>query len=643
MKKEYKVKLAEKNEVDETLTFVMGRFNAARDYARKGFWSTWKGARKLYNSQRVAVNYAGNSDTFVPETFTIIQSVKSNVIGGKIKTIFLPTRRDQTGDTKTLNALSEQWWVQDKTKLKCSWAMDDSLVVGNGYLWQYWNGKYPCNTYVPTEDNFFDPQATNYSNLRYGGYRYLTTMDDLKAEKITNPDYNSEDEKSEARVSRYKNLDKISEYGKVGIWKKGNDKTSKQLREEMTAGSVLGTGVETSDIIEVIVYYDKKQQVRIANRCTVIEEVDTWAKRDATVINSQDDAGRPIPVEIPEIEPFIPVAPARDYVDGAMWYARGEVEVIGDLQELLNDTQNQKTDNLSYSQNQMVILDPSQSHKINEIQSAPGAVLTLPPGSIEFLTKPNIGADADNEMYRLQSMMRRATAADELVQGSGSTGATTATEVNATLNMAGTRFGSKLENYESEFFAILSNNMFKIAQIFMTTEEAVRMVGQKGVEWKNYNPGEYLGNWDVKVALEGTARYVQEEEKQSAMQFYLMASKQPFVNQEQLFKMTATALFDKDDQEIDKLVQQVAPVTPKKIAPKVSISYKDITDPQAREALVAQAITAGPSIKEEQPQGMGQAPGQPDMSQMPQSNAENAVSADVQQGAGINVPGMPQA
>lgn len=600
----------------ELLAEIIGKFDSARKYYQKGYKDTWANARKLYNSQRVAVNYAGSSDTFVPEVFSIIQTVKSNVMGGKIKTEFMPTRNDQTGDVRTLNGLMDQAWTQDKTKLKSSWAIDDSLQVGNGYLWQYWNGSYPCNLYIPTEDNFFDPSATNYENLRWAGYRYLTTKQDLEAEQMTNPDYNPEDEKSEAMVARYKNLDKIEDYG---VRKQQTDKTAKALREEMVAGSVLGDGAK-DDIVEVIVYYDKKRCVKIANRCTVIENDKTWAQREATTIESFDDMGNPVPVELPEIKPFIPVAPARDYVDGAMWYARGEIEVIGDLQEVLNDTQNQKTDNLNYTLNRMWQLDPSYAHKIDEIQSAPGAVLTVPRGALEPVDTPSIGVDADNEIARLQSMMRRATAADELMQGSSQSGAQTATEINAQTMQAGNRFATKLENYETEFFTILNNNMLKIFQIFLTQEQAVRMLGSEGVEWKNYNPGEFLGDWDVKVSLEANARVIKEEEKQSAMQLYLMLSKLPFADQEYLAKYTTEKLFDVDSNMLDKMFPH--------------------EKSQAVQQMQMQQMAA--ETQQAQMNAMPQA-GKGELASAPQSNAENAVSAGVMQADGMNVPGMPTA
>ena len=600
-------------ETDPQLEKIMKKYDASRDYIRRGFWDTWKDARKLYNSQRIMVNYEGNSDTFVPETFTILQSIKSNVVGGHVAIDYYPTNKDQKGDIRVLKALMDQIWTQDNTKLKASWAIDDSLQVGNGYLWQYWNGKYPTNMYIPTEDNFFDPDATNYENLRYGGYRYTTTVDQLKSETIANVEYDQNNPESKKRVPRYKNLDKLWDYkgDSTDKGQYGEDKMAKQLREEMVAGSVLSNGYDDNEnIIEIICYYDKERHIKIANRCTIIEDVETPFKRKATTIDSVDDMGNPVKVELPEIKAFIPVAPFRDIVDGAMWYAKGEIEVIGDLQELLNDTQNQKTDNLNFALNRMWTLDPSQAHKIDQIQSVPGAVFTVPPGSLQPLAPNNIGVDADNEIFRLQGMMRRATAADEIIQGANARGTATATEINAQVVQAGARFSTKLENYESEGFKILANNMLKIMQIFLSQEMAVRLIGEQGVEWKNYNPGEYLGDFDVKVQLEATASRIKETEKQQAMQFFLMASKMPFVNQETLFKMTARTLFEKDDTELADLTKQPAqPAMPGLPAPQG-------------------------------PMGMTQE-GQGAMASMPQSQAENSVNAMALQGQGINVPGMP--
>lgn len=647
-KTQYPTKEDPKDTVDPVLTEVLDKFNASRAYYRKGFKDKWDKCRRIYDSQRVDPSYIGNSDTVIPETFSIVQSTKANVVGGKIKLTYLPTQMDQTGDIKVLNALMDQAWVNDKTKVKCSWAVEDCLVVGNGYLWQY-RGKdgLPCNLYVPTEDNFFDTGATSYENLGYGGYRYVTTIDKLRAEKKTNPDYNPDDEKSELKIGKYDNLDIVEQYA-TSKMKIGNDKTAKQLREEMIAGSILSDGDKNEKLVEVICYHDKEKYVKIANRIAVIENISTPFARKKRVIQSVDNKGNPVPIEIPAIDAFIPVAPFRDYTDGALWYARGEVEMVAELQELLCDTQNQKTDNLNFANNRMFTLDPSQAHKIDEIQSIPGAVLTLPAGALEVIKTDSIGADADIEMSRIENAMRRTTASGELQSLQGRP---TNDHVNSIVGSENTRYAFKLENLEAEGFNILGQNMFKILQLFVTSEMAVRMVGPAGVKWGTYNPGQFLGKYDVKVALYSTAKVLAETEKQDALQFYLMASKLPFVDQQKLFKVVSQTLFDKDDSTIDQLIAPPAPPAPVNKEPNVSISLKDVYEPSARAVLLAQAMNNDPSIPGSQPQesqpmtpdSVNPQTGTGEMASMPQTGAEQKAIVDSQNMMGDNVKGMPTA
>lgn len=635
---------SKKSDDSNVLADNLKRFRTARKYTRSGFWDKWDDYWSLYNNIRVDANYEGNSDGFVPETFTILQTVKAHIAGG-LTTEFLPTSDDQQGDVRVLNSLFQFVWDQDHTDTKVDSVIEDYLVVGNGYLFNYLGADgLPKTKYVPTKDAFFDPDATNYENLSYAGYRYLTTLEDLKDETITNPEYDEKDPKSTQRVARYKDLDKIPTE-----FKDESDQTAKEDKEEMLSGALMA---DTDGQIECIVIYDKKRMIRIANRTVVIEDVETPFQRKASTVQSVDDQGQPVSFQLPAIKPFLPVSPFRNYVDGALWYARGEIEIIEELQERLNDTQNQKTDNLSYILNRMWTLDPAYAHKIDEIQNVPGAVFTVPPGALEQVPTAPIGTDADNEIFRIKDEMRRATSADELIQGAQSaTGSQTATEVNAQLNQAGSRFGLKLHSLENEGFRILAENIFKMLQIFVTKEMAVRMIGPQGVQWKNYNPGEFLGNYDVEVKLKATAEGIKEVEKQNAMQFFLLASKYKFVDQEKLFITTASKIFDKPVDQIEGLlVQQMPPLVPSEKLIE-TIDYKDAPpDIQAQmEAqagftpstthLLSTALQGGhPGMV---PQQSHTAPAQP----QPLASSQDASSADMHMAGEkvANLPGVPQA
>lgn len=629
---------------DPDVDHVIKNFNKARTYTRNGYWDTWKQCRALYNNQRVMANYLGNSDGFVPETFTIIQALKSHVVKGGYKTQFLPRDDGHNGDVEVLNNLMDFAFDQDGTASKVDAAIDDQFQVGNGYLFQYVDdGGLACNRYVSTEDAFFDPDAAAYKDLGWCGYRYLSTKDKLEEEEVVNIDYDPANPKSEKHTKRYKNLTDL-ESSKVK--NSLNDKTAKQLRDEMTSGSVYEN---KDDVVEVIVYYDYKNMYTIGNRKALLEKVSTPFQRKAKEMQSVDDQGQPVTFMLPEIKPFLPVAPFRNYVDGAIFYARGDVEVVMELQERLNDTQNQKTDNLSYVLNRMWALDPAYAHKIDEIQNVPGAVFTVPPGALQEIQTPPLGQDADIEIARIKDEMRRATAADEIMFNA-SKGEMSKFQVQAQQTEGTTRFANKLTKLENEGFRIMAENMFKIMQIFITSEKAVRLVGKEGVTWQTYNPGNYLGDYDVKVMLESNATVVKETEKQNAMQFFLLASKLAFIDQEKLFVETATTIFDKDENIIKDLIMPPPEEPAPTIHPKLieTVKFEQLYPEEQAELLADSGVT--PSQQREQASGVPNPPATPPVI-MPEGAAGGSGAAVDMNRAQLkpagarmsNMAGIPQA
>lgn len=591
------------SEPDTTLNKVMKGFRNSRHYTKSGFWDTWEASWKLYNNQRVSIGYDGYADTFIPETYTEVQGIKAHLINGNLEIEFLPTSPDQSGDPATLQAAFDYAWYKDYMDQKIDSTITEYLVGGNCYIWSYpGEDGFPCQRVVSAKDCFFDPMITDYYDLcewGYGGYRYITTLDDLKSIKVVNGAYDDskpEGDSNSQNVGRYKNLDQVGTFAEDT-----NDPTVKQDREEMLADAVLDGD---SDQVECIVYYDKDKMITVANRSVVIEEVDTPFKRKSKTIQSADDQGQPVSFEMPEIKPFIPVAPFRDLIDPNLWYARGDVEIIGPSQERLNDTQAQKTDNLTYQLNRMWALDPNFAQKLDEIQSVPGAVFTIPPGALEQIPTQPIGADADNEIARIKAEMQAATGANEAFAGTlGTTGRQSAYQINQNLVALGARFQIKAKNLENEGMRILAENMWKIMQIFITKETPIRINGPNGTSWSAYNPGLFLGDWDVQIKLGSTADTIKETQRQQAMQFYLLASKQPFVDQQGLFVQTAPQIFPGVTKNSAKglVLPPQPPQQPPTIAASLAnnLQFQDLYPDEQSEVLQEVGIQPSP-LREEQ-------------------------------------------
>lgn len=539
---------------EDLLEKVMGDFQKARDYYKSNYQDNHEQYWQCYNGMRTRRGYQGISDDFVPETFTIVESVKANVAGGKPKFNFIPMNEEQTQDTEVLNNLIDYYWDCNRMNQKTLNWVQDMLVYGTGVLMVSWEGEKPRISNIPLFDFFVDPMATHLNNPdepgypHYCGYRYLANIEDLRKAQLVDPETGEMTEK-------YTGLDDIEEMGKD--W----DELEKDVKEKYI-GSTLGSDANKEQV-ECIVFYYLDKKIIIANRNKVIYNgKNPYQREEKTSKEMTMVQGQPVetPRTISAIKPLFPFAVLRNYVDSTLFYARSDVSIIIDRQETLNDISNQKQDNITFVLNNMWQIDPQFAHLAETIESVPGAVYPIPQGALAPIEKQIVTAEADTEMLRIKDEMRRATAADEVIQGvSQEKGRVTATEVQAQLNQATQRFSTKLNTLESEGYAQLGRILFKMVQLFVTTEMAVRVVGSEGVVWKDFDPNEYTGDYEPKVELETTTKAVKAEEGQKYQQLAQMIMQNPMVNQREFLRVYFSKAFDIPEESIKRLldVQQV--------------------------------------------------------------------------------------
>lgn len=521
-------------------------FKNSRDYVKKFKQNIWDDCWSAYNNIRTKRGYDGIADDFIPETFTIVESIKANIAGGKPKFNFVPIKEEQNQETAVINDLIDFYWDQNNMTEKVQDWVQDMLVYGNGIMMVSWEGDMPHMTNIPLRDFFVDPTATHMNRPgspgypKYAGYRFLTTVEELKNRKIVDP------ETGDMKML-YQNLDDISDLNE-------DDPTDKTVKEKLL-GSTLP---DKKGQVEVIVYYTRKKKIVIANRQTLIYDGENPYKREKktkSVTRILDGSEITTDVEFPEIKGFLPFAILRNYVDTSLFYAKGDVEVILPRQERLNDISSQKSDNLTYVMNNMWQIDPQYKHLAEQIESFPGAVFPLPQGALTAIEKQSIGADADNEMFRIKEEMRRATAADEVIQGvSQDKGRITATEIQAQMNQASQRFSTKLTNLEDEGYSQLGRILFKMVQIFVDQPMAVKVVGAEGTQWRDFDPEEYSGEYEPKVQLESTTKAIRAEEGQKYALIHQMFAQSPYVNQFEFTKLYLESMLDMNEDKLKKLV-----------------------------------------------------------------------------------------
>lgn len=507
---------------------VLKDFKSAWEYAQGSWHQRWSDNYKLYNNNRVKRGYDGITDTFVPMTFSTIETMTSALFGTKPKFNYLPPKEKSDQKTDILNALLDYYWDKDQWNIKViNWGRS-FLMLGTSIVYIHWNHDHPELINVPIRDFFIDPTATSLENARYMGRRYLTTVEELKSFEIVDP------ETGEMKP-KYKNLDKIKG-GSTG------DNTDKQ-EKDMFYGSTLS---EDDDQVEVIEYWTDEHTVSIANRTVDIENCENYYLTKAKKNKVEFPTG------------IMPFAGLRDYVDESLFFAKGEVDFMLDQQELLNDVTNQNIDSITYALNQMYTLDPKFGHLLGEIENIPGATYLVEAGALQPIQQRPIPPDAFNERMNIKNEMRETTASNEIVKGVGQDSTSTATEVNAQIAGAGQRLGLKVTQIENEGFHRLAKIVFEMVKLYVTEPMMVRIIGKDGARWEEFDPKDFQDDYEPHVQLDITIENKKAQNAAEAKEMLAAFLNDPDINQQELKKLVLSRSFDLDPDEVELLVQPQA-------------------------------------------------------------------------------------
>lgn len=462
----------------------------AAESLRSTHQAAWNRYVKLYMGERVNVIYKGDHNPFVMETHTIVESLVAHIAGGEAEIDFMPTNPEQRGDTKIMAELINYWLEQNDFEVTEQLGVRGSIIKGNAYWYAEWDPvkKCPIIRLIEVDDILIDPTSTSITNADFVGHTYLTSKSALKEAKAY--------DKDGKLVNKY---NKVDEIGTFDI-KKLNPQVRKKLES-----STLGAQAMNEQVVMQVLYYTDGRIIEVANGKKVIREADSPYQREekTELIDAFDESG-PIKVErkLPAIAPVLPYAEVRGFINPNTPFAHGEVSLIADRQEHLNELEAQDLDNTGYINNVMSRIDPQYENYIDKIVSEPGFTAVLPRGAFEWLDRPIPNIDLDNKKREIKDEMRRVTGADEIVQGvSNERSRVTATEIGTQLEQSAKRFQMRIDNLENEGFRQLTRVLLRFAQLFVTEEMMVRIIGPEGVEFKNFNPAEYEGDFEPVVKL----------------------------------------------------------------------------------------------------------------------------------------------
>lgn len=522
------------------LAKVIADFNASWEYTSGAWHKRWQDNQYLYNGNRIKRGYVGITDTFVPMTFSTVETLTSGLFGSKPKFAYLPPQEKQDQKTDILNALLDYYWDKDQWSLKIINTGRNMFKLGTAVDYFCWEGDHPVLINVPIRDFFIDPTASSLDTAQYCGRRYLTTIEELKEYEIVDLDAAPDADGNYPMKKKYTNLDKLKEgSGSTG------ENTDKQEKDMWYGSTVTEPSVKQ---VEVIEYWTEEKTISVMNRSVIIENSENYYKAKARANGEEYPDG------------LLPFADARDYVDESLFYAKGEVDIIADQQELLNDLTNQNIDSITFTLNQMYTLDPRYAHLLNEIENLPGAVYPVESGALQPIEQRQVPQDAFLERQNIKNEIRETTASNEVVKGASTEGAkVTATEINAQISGAGQRFSLKVTQVENGYFYRVAKIVLKMVQLYVTEPMMVRIVGKDGARWEEFDPSEFNGEYEPRVQLEATINNEKDMEAANAKEMLGAFLNDPDINQQELKKLVLQKSFNLDPDEVDSLMAQQMP------------------------------------------------------------------------------------
>lgn len=562
--------------MDDLVKKVVDGFKSSWNYRQSSWHSNWNDWNKLYNSERVYVGYQGISDTFVPMCYSTVETMVSATSGEKPMVEYIPTKPEQNEETEVLNSLFSYYWDLDGWTPKLVQHNRALFKLGTSTLRAYWDIDHPVIEVIPLRDFFIDPTATffNYRRARFMGHRFFADKEDLKKEQVVDP------ETGELKP-KYKNLDKLD-----GKYETG-EKTAKQ-DADIDMGSTLD-GKAKENQVEVICYETLDEVIYVGNREQVIYQNMNYFKERQQFLGVENPTGMFSYI----VDAYTP--------DEAQLYGKSVIQPVAKHQELLNDLTNQNIDAASWAIDPEMELDPQYSSYLDKMKSATGNVYPFKPGSYSAVQKPLLPSNVFNERTNIKNEIREATAIDEIIKGISMAGDTTATEVKAQVASSGRRFDLIISMLENGGYYQMAKLVFQMVQHYVTAPVMFRVVGEKGIDWKMFDPNLFKGDYEPRIKLKATLEREKQLKLRDIKEMYSALVGNPFVDESALTRFVIQKGFNLEPDEADSLLKQPDAVQAdsqnKGKPPTELINYKDA--PPDVQAQMEAAAGFQPSITHE--------------------------------------------
>lgn len=508
---------------------------------------------ELYRNVQSNKHYHGRANLFVPEPFTIVESIHARIVRSFAGIKAKPQEaNDLVAAENAENLLDYQTRVYNwKEAFK---DMDKAArIYGTGILKVSWifneKGKkdHPMIECVDPLHYFFDPNATSRQNMRWEIQRTERSMEELKA----NPNYF--------------NLDKLEEQVPAP---KTNDSYEARRKSIIGQPTVPETGKNRGKY-EILEYWgmfktDEDDEDEEAREFLIV-----LANNDV-VIRLEENPNMEIfkdkgVVEESMVRPFVLM---KDVDVPFEVYGIGEIEPIERLVEELNDTRNQRMDNVTDVIDHMWYVIDQADIDENELVRRPGGIIHgAMPGGVTPLPVGDVTQSAYNEETIIKEDIRKAVGLPEVATGSlqGQQGEAAAT-ILSLQESANIRFDTKLSAFADAvrhaYSLVLAFN-----QSWLDKKVTARLESEEGFEFVEIDKDSIKGKFDIDVQMDTQMNKI--VRRQEAFQLYGLLASNPMINQQANTKILLESV---DRKEVQELMTVEPPPPPMPEGPKKSIS-----------------------------------------------------------------------
>ena len=551
-----KTKLPDRSTQDKAMTHILESMNKSVNFQNAYFdkYKRWYG---LYRGFQHDKSYYGRADLFVPEAFAHIEAVHARVIRA-----FQGVKAKPQGPEDVEKAKNAEMLLDYQTRVfNFKQAFKDldktARIYGHGILKLGWvftdegEKDHPTMHNMDPVNYYWDSDAVSREATRYEMHQMEMSMTQIERD----PNF---DQEAVERLRRNNAQDATP--GSNAAQSVKDDRRSIQgLSNPNRDGKIRVVeywGLYTED--------EKKPEeeylIVLANDNTILRmEKNPFSEIFANGV-----------VDEKLCRPFVLM---KDTDVPSEFHGMGMVEPIEKLQEELNDTRNQRMDNVTdIIDHAWYVLDQADVDE-SELVRQPGQIIHgAVPGGVTPLPVGDVTQSAYNEEAIIKQDIQRALGIPDVATGSlqGAQGEAAAT-ILSLQESANVRFDVKISAFADAvrhaYSLILAYNQAWMDQATTIRIEGVDVEGADDFAFETIDKDSIAGKFDVDIQMETQVNKI--VQRQEAFQLYGLLSQSPMIDQKTNIRNLLETL---DRKDIETLMDVEPLPPPPEEGPKKSIS-----------------------------------------------------------------------